>query len=106
MVGVEELLEFPGRRKSIVSDSRSGILDNRQEKVIEKTTTKLSLMLAMFHVVRMADAMAIESNGWQTNRLRGNHIIFSRKRSMHIGKKRKLSERVARESKKKHLIGN
>ena len=27
--------------------------------MVEKTTTKLSLMLAMFHVVRMADAMAI-----------------------------------------------
>ena len=55
------------------------ILDKRQEKAVEKTTTKLSLMLAIFHVVRMADAMAIESIGWQKNRLRGNLIIFSRK---------------------------
>ena len=82
---------------------RSGILDNRQEKVIEKTTTKLSLMLAMFHVVRMADAMAIESSGWQKNRRRGNLIIFSRKRST-SGKKRKLSEHVAR-GKKSTLSG-
>ena len=81
MVGVEELLEFAGRRKSTDSDSRSGILDNRQEKVVEKTTTKLSLMLAVFHVVRMADALAIESSSWQKNRLRGNLIIFSRKGS-------------------------
>lgn len=65
MVGVEELLEFAGRRKIIESDSRSGILDKRHEKAIEKTTTKLCLMLAMFHLVRMADAIAIESNGWQ-----------------------------------------
>ena len=55
------------------------ILDKRQDKAVEKTTTKLNLMLAMFHVVRMADAMAIESIGWQKNRLRGNLIIFSRK---------------------------
>ena len=55
------------------------ILDKRQEKAVEKTTTKLSLMLAMFHVVCMADAMAIETSGWPKNRLRGNPIIFSRK---------------------------
>ena len=84
-----------GDAKSIDSDSRSGILDNGQEKVIEKTTTKLSLMLAMFHVVRMADAMAIESSVLQKNRLRGNLIIFSRKRST-SGKKTNLSEHVAR----------
>ena len=46
---------------------------------MEKTTSKLCLMLAMFHLVRLADAMAIESNGWQKNRLRDNLIIFSRK---------------------------
>ena len=55
------------------------ILDKKQEKAVEKTTTKLNLMSAMFHVVRMSDVIAIESIGWQKNRLRGNLIIFSRK---------------------------
>ena len=51
------------RRKRIKSKSRSRILDKRQEKAMEKTITKLCLMLAMFHLVRMADAMAIGSKG-------------------------------------------
>ena len=79
MVGVEELLEFSGRRKSIESDNPSEILDKRQEKAIEKTTTKLCLMLAMFHLVRIAVAIAIESNGWQKKPLRDNLVIFSKK---------------------------
>ena len=102
MVGVKELLEFPGRRKSIVSDSRSGILDNGQEKVIEKTTTKLSLMLAMFHVVRMADAMAIESNGWQTNRLRGNHFI--EEKAIHAHREKKEVKRTCGEREQKKTL--
>ena len=79
MVGVEELLEFSGRRKSIESDNRSGILDKRQEKAMGKTTTKLCLMLAMFHLVRIAVAIAFESNGWQKKTLKDNLIIFSKK---------------------------
>ncbi|KAK2551047.1 hypothetical protein P5673_028105 [Acropora cervicornis] len=48
-------------QKDIESESRSRILDKRQEKAMEKTITKLCLMLAIFHLVRMADAMAIGS---------------------------------------------
>ena len=46
-------------------ESKSGrrILDKRQKKAMEKTITKLFLMLAMFHLVRMADAMTIGSKG-------------------------------------------
>ncbi|KAK2551069.1 hypothetical protein P5673_028132 [Acropora cervicornis] len=63
VVAVEELSEAAGRRKRIESESPSGMLYKRQEKVMEKTITKLCLMLAMLHLVRMADAMAIESKG-------------------------------------------
>ena len=54
---------FAGRRKRIESESRSRILYERQEKAMEKTITKLCLMLAMLHLVRMADAVTIESKG-------------------------------------------
>ena len=50
---------FAGRRKRIESESRSGILYERQEKAMEKTITKLCLMLAMLYLVRMADAVTI-----------------------------------------------
>ena len=54
---------FAGIRKRIESESRSGILYERQQKAMEKTITKLCLMLAMLHLVRMANAMTIESKG-------------------------------------------
>ena len=63
VVAVEELSEVARRRKRIESESRGGMLYKRQEKAMEKTITKLCLMLAMLHLVRMADAMAIESKG-------------------------------------------
>ena len=63
LVGVEKQSEFAGRRRRIESESRSGILYKRQEKAMEKTITKLCLMLAMLHLFRRADAMAIESKG-------------------------------------------
>ena len=56
VVAVEELSEVAGRRKGIESESRSGMLYKRQEKAMEKTITKLCLMLAMLHLGRMADA--------------------------------------------------
>ncbi|XP_015772674.1 PREDICTED: uncharacterized protein LOC107350927 isoform X2 [Acropora digitifera] len=57
----EEQSEFAGRRKRIKSESRSGILDKRQEKAMEKTITKLCLLLAMLHLVGMADGVSIAS---------------------------------------------
>ena len=63
LVGVEKQSEFAGKRKRIESESRSGILYKRQEKAMEKTVTKLCLMLAILHLVRMADAITIESKG-------------------------------------------
>ena len=62
-VGVEKQSVFAGRRKRLESESQSGILYERQQKAMEKTITKLCLMLAMLHLVRMADAMTIESKG-------------------------------------------
>ena len=62
-VGVEKQSVFAGRRKRIESESQSGILNERQQKAMEKTITKLCLMLAMLHLARMADAMTIESKG-------------------------------------------
>ncbi|XP_015772673.1 PREDICTED: uncharacterized protein LOC107350927 isoform X1 [Acropora digitifera] len=56
-----EKSEFAGRRKRIKSESRSGILDKRQEKAMEKTITKLCLLLAMLHLVGMADGVSIAS---------------------------------------------
>ncbi|XP_044183844.1 uncharacterized protein LOC122964354 isoform X2 [Acropora millepora] len=56
-----EKSEFAGRRKRIESESRSGILYKTQEKAMEKTITKLCLMLAMLHLVGMADGVPIAS---------------------------------------------
>ena len=63
VVAVEELSEVAGRRKRIESESRSGMSYKRQERAMEITITKLCLMLAMLHLIRMADAMTIESKG-------------------------------------------
>ena len=86
LVGVEDKSEFAGRRKRIESESRSGILDKRQEKAMEKTITKLCLMLAMLHLVRMADAVAIESKGRWKSWLRDKFSIFWRKLKLKLNR--------------------
>ena len=79
MVSVEEQSEFAGRRKRIKSESRSGILDKRQEKAMEKTITKLCLLLAMLHLVGMADGVSIASKGRLKSRPKDKLVIFWRK---------------------------
>ena len=76
MVCVEKQSEFAGRRKRIKSESRSGILDKRQEKAMEKTITKLCLMLAMLHLVGRADGVPIASKGRLKSGLKDKIIIF------------------------------
>ena len=76
MVCVEKHSEFAGRRKRIESESRSGILYKTQEKAMEKTITKLCLMLAMLHLVCMADGVPIASKGRLKSRLKDKLIIF------------------------------
>ena len=76
MVSVEEQSEFARRRKRIKSESRSGILDKKQEKAMEKTITKLCLLLAMLHLVGMADGVSIASKGRLKSRLKDKLIIF------------------------------
>ena len=46
---------------------------------MEKTIKKLCLMLAMFDLVRMSDAMTIGSKGRWKNQLRDKLIIFFKK---------------------------
>ena len=76
MVCVEKQSEFAGRRKRIESESRSGILYKTQEKAMEKTITKLCLLLAMLHLVGMADGVPIASKGRLKSRLKDKLIIF------------------------------
>ena len=64
------------RRKRIKSESRSGILKKTQEKAMKKTITKLCLMLAMLHLVGMADGVPIASKGRLKSRLKDKLIIF------------------------------
>ena len=77
MVSVEGQSEFAGRRKRIESESRSGILYERQEKAMEKTITK-SLMLAMLHLVGTADGVSrsIASKGRLKSRMKHKLVIF------------------------------
>ena len=79
LVCVEKQLEFAGRGKRIKSESRSGILYKAQEKAMEKTITKLCFMLAMLHLVGMADGVSIASKGRLKSRLKGKLIIFWKK---------------------------
>ena len=68
---------FAGRRQSKESESRSGILDKRQERAMEKTITKLCLMLAMFiNLVGMANGVSIASKGRLRSRLNDKLTIF------------------------------
>ena len=79
MVSVEEQSEFAGRRKRIESESRSGILYERQQKAMEKAINKLCLMLAMLNLVVMADGVSIASKGRLKSRMIDKLVIFSRK---------------------------
>ena len=76
MVCVEKQSEFAGRRKKIESESLSGILYKTQEKAMGKTITKLCLMLAMLHLVGMADGVPIASKDRLKSRLKDKLIIF------------------------------
>ena len=76
MVSFEEQSEFAGRRKRIESESRSGILYERQQKAMEKTINKLCLMLAMLNLVVMADGVSIASKGRLKSRMIDKLVIF------------------------------
>ena len=86
MVSVEGQSEFAGRRKRIESESRSGILYERQQKAMEKTITKLCLMLAMLHLVGMADGVSIASKGRLKSRIKHKLVIFSRKLELRLNR--------------------
>ena len=86
MVGVKDKSEFAGRYKSIESEKRGGILDKRQEKAMEKTITKLCLMLAALNRVGMADGISIASKGRLKSRLKEKLVIFSTKRKLRLNR--------------------
>ena len=65
-----------GDAKRIESESRSGILDRRQERAMEKTITKLCLMLEMLNLVGMANGVSIASKGRLKSRLKDKLTIF------------------------------